>query len=670
MVGKVTSGADFFERRCQGELLRVEAWSQDCIRVRLTLEQEPKPFDWTINPKAKGLDVAIKATDSEVVLRCGKLAVHMSEQAARGVAGFEAPLRFTDAKTGRTLLEERQTLRVYPDAGRELRAVEPGAVRAVARFAADPEEKFYGLGHNQYGFLNLKGCSIELLQMNTHTVVPVVYSSKGYGFFWNNPAAGRAELVNNGTTWIAEKTDQLDYFVFTGADPAAVMTNYARLTGFPTMMPDWAMGFWQCKLRYRTQDELLAVAREHKRRGLPMSVIVIDYFHWPMQGAWDFDPKCWPDPVGMLKELKSMGIETMVSIWPTVAGEHPQSLEMMDKALLVKADTGLPVFMRFVDTYSEVSYLHFVDFTNPEARRWVWETAKKNYYDRGVRLFWLDEAEPEYRPYHNHNARYHAGPGAKVSALYPLYEEMGFYEGMKAAGEELPINLCRSAWAGSQKYGACVWSGDIFSTFKVLGQQIKNGMNMAMAGIPWWTTDIGGFFGGAIADPEFRELVVRWFQWGVFCPVMRLHGVREPRVPNPGTGADNEVWSFGEEAYGIIKELLFLRERLRPYIKAQMKAAADTGVPPMRPLFFDYPGEKALYDIDDELLFGPDIVAAPVASYRTRSRRVYLPAGASWVDAWTGRAATGGQWLDVEAPLERIPVYVRKGAKVAEAFRG
>ena len=184
MVGAVSRGADFFERRYQGELLRVEAWSQDCIRVRLTLEQEPRPFDWTINPKAQGLQASVTATDAEVVLRCGRLAVHMSEQAARGVAGFEAPLRFADAATGRTLLEERQTLRVYPDAGRELRPVEPGAVRAVARFAADPEEKFYGLGHNQYGFLNLKGCVIELLQMNTHTVVPVVYSSRGYGFFW------------------------------------------------------------------------------------------------------------------------------------------------------------------------------------------------------------------------------------------------------------------------------------------------------------------------------------------------------------------------------------------------------------------------------------------------------------------------------------------------------
>ena len=434
------------------------------------------------------------------------------------------------------------------------------------------------------------------------------------------------------------------------------------------MMPDWAMGFWQCKLRYRNREELMAVAAGHKKRGLPMSVIVIDFFHWAMMGEWDFDPKCWPDPEGMLKELKDMGIETMVSIWPTVNADSSHFQEMLDRGYLVRAESSLPVFMRFTDTYAGVECLHFVDFTNAEARRYVWDIVKRNYRDRGVRLFWLDECEPEVNPYDTHNMRYAIGNGAKVSSLYPLYEERAFYEGLKAAGEDLPLNLCRSAWAGSQKYGACVWSGDISSTFEVLGQQVKNGLNMAMAGIPWWTTDIGGFFGGETADPLFRELIVRWFQWGLFCPVFRLHGFRNSwDVKNAGP---NEVWSFGDEAYAIIKELLLLRERLRPYIKAQMKVASETGVPPMRPLFFDYPGEAALYDVDDELLFGPDIVAAPVTANGARSRRVYLPAGADWVDAWTGKAVPAGQWLLVEAPLARIPVYARKGAQVAGAFRG
>ncbi|HUX50265.1 MAG TPA: glycoside hydrolase family 31 protein [Spirochaetia bacterium] len=662
MQEKVLKGRDYLERRSHGEYLRIEAWSPNCIRVRCSLEPDLRPFDWTISAKDENLDAKVVETEKEITLQNGRLSVVLPKDGLSLFQSAEAPLRFFDSLSGRTLLQERQSTAVFPDPGHRVKAVGASSFRAEARFLADPDEKFYGMGHNQYSFLNLKGCTMELRQMNTHTVVPVYYSSKGYGFFWNNPAYGRATFANNGTYWTAEETDQLDYFVFSGADPAEVATSYARLTGFPSMMPDWAMGFWQCKLRYRTRDELLAVAREHKRRGLPLSVIVIDFFHWAMMGEWDFDPECWPEPESMLQELKAMGIETMVSIWPTVNADSTHFQEMLERGYLVRAENSLPVFMRFTDTYDGVEYLHFVDFTNPDARRYVWDIAKKNYFDRGVRLFWLDECEPEVNPYDTQNMRYYLGNGGKVSSLYPLYEERAFFEGMKAAGEELPINLCRSAWAGSQKYGACVWSGDIYSTFEVLRAQIKNGLNMAMAGIPWWTTDIGGFFGGNTEDPEFRELIVRWFQWGVFCPVFRLHGFRNSW--DPKKGGDNEVWSFGDEAYEIIKELLFLRERLTPYIRQHMNRAHETGVPPMRPLFFDYPEDRAAYDVDDEFLFGTDILVAPVTEYGTRKRSLYLPTGVRWKDAYSGESYDGGSTIEVDAPLDHIPVFVRAGVNL------
>lgn len=660
-AGYVT-GSDFIIRRYQGETLTIEAWGEDCIRVRATLNRDLLPYDWAIGPKAPTAVARVTREASEVRLACGRLAVVVPLEGVDGPIGVESPLRFCDARSGKTLLTERQSRRTLPDPGRLLKAVGPSSFLAEARFEADPDEKFYGLGQNQNGFLNQKGCALELRQMNTHTTVPVMYSSKGYGFFWNNPAYGRVELARNGTYWIAEQTDQIDYFVFYGDTPAQVAGAYARLTGFPSMMPEWAMGFWQSKLRYRSQEELLQVAREHKRRGLPLSIIVVDFFHWSMMGEWNFDPRCWPDPEGMIRELKSLGVETMVSIWPTVNGNAGRFQEMLDRGYLVRAESGLPVFMRFTDTYSKSEYLHFVDFTNDEGGRYVWEIIRQNYYQRGVRLFWLDEAEPELHPYDTHNLRYSAGNGAKVSSLYPLFEAKTFYEGLTASGEQLPISLCRSAWAGSQRYGACVWSGDIFSTFPTLQAQIKNGLNMAMAGIPWWTTDIGGFFGGDGKDGEFRELIVRWFQFGVFCPVFRLHGSRNSF--DPKRGGDNEVWSFGEEAYQIIKGLLELRERLRPYIARQMRTAHETGVPPMRPLFFDFPHDSECYEVEDEFLFGPDILVAPVAEYRRRSRSVYLPAGAAWVDAWTGSPAEGGSRIEAEAPLERIPVYLKDGAAI------
>jgi alpha-D-xyloside xylohydrolase len=263
------------------------------------------------------------------------------------------------------------------------------------------------------------------------------------------------------------------------------------------------------------------------------------------------------------------------------------------------------------------------------------------------------------------------GPGTEAANAYPMLHARGFYEGMRAEGEEEILTLCRSAWAGSQRYGACVWSGDISSTFEALRRQIPAGLNIGLSGIPWWTTDIGGFVGGDISSPEFRELIVRWFQFGVFCPVFRLHGVRlqdgrQPEGPDGAaqTGAANEVWSFGDAEYGIIRDLLFLRERLRPYVMEQMRIAHETGLPPMRPLFVDFPADETCWDVQDQFLFGSDILVAPVVREGARERAVYLPSGAKWLDAWTGAATEGGSWVTAPAPIESIPVYVRAGGRL------
>jgi alpha-D-xyloside xylohydrolase len=235
---------------------------------------------------------------------------------------------------------------------------------------------------------------------------------------------------------------------------------------------------------------------------------------------------------------------------------------------------------------------------------------------------------------------------------------------MCTEGEEEIISLCRSAWAGSQRYGTALWSGDIASTFEALQTQVRAGLNVGLSGIPWWTTDIGGFHGGDTATPYFCELIVRWFQYGVFCPLFRLHGFRMPNEKFWDTGGDNEVWSFGEEAYAIITELMFLRERLRPYIMEQMHLAHEQGTPPMRPLFFDFPEDEASWDVDDQFMFGPDILVAPVLYEGACSRDVYLPAGTTWNDAWTDEVFDGGQRIIADAPLERIPLYVRAGKRL------
>jgi alpha-D-xyloside xylohydrolase len=535
-----------------------------------------------------------------------------------------------------------------------------GAHRFELTFEAVDGERFYGLGQHQHGKFDNKGAVIELVQRNTEISIPFVVSSRGYGFLWNHPGTGRVELGTTATRWVAEQLRQWDYWITAADEPAQIMRNYAAATGTPPMLPEWASGFWQCKLRYRTQDEIMEVAREFKRRNLPLSVLVIDYFHWTMQGDWRFRSDEFPDPEAMVSELASMGITLMVSIWPTVNPLSVNHDEMAAEGLLVENEQGEPGQLDITDRDSPGRpVMTFYDATNPEARDYIWAKVTEGYGKYGIHAWWLDACEPEQRPEATGNLRYHLGNGLEVGNLYPMLHTQGFWE---HAGPDTML-LCRSAWAGSQRYGALVWSGDVPSTFDSFGRQIRAGLNMAMSGIPWWTTDIGGFHGGNVNDPAFRELLVRWFQFGVFSPVCRLHGVRQP-VTGTGaeaTGAPNEPWTFGPEVETILTDWLAIRERLRPYVMATMREAHETGLPVLRPLFLGFPADSACWEIGDQYLFGPDILVAPVTELGARERRVYLPAGTQWVDAWTGDRLGGGQWVDAAAPLERMPVYVRDG---------
>jgi alpha-D-xyloside xylohydrolase len=445
--------------------------------------------------------------------------------------------------------------------------------------------------------------------------------------------------------------------------PAEVLSRYAGVTGCPPPMPDWATGFWQSKLRYATQQELLEVAREYRRRELPLSVIVCDFFHGVHFGDWSFDPADWPDPAAMVSELDSLGVKLMVSVWPTVTAASEDYLPMLEQGLLVRTASGAPALVRAWDKHSDrLTYQAFYDPTNPRARDYVWRRVSEGYLRHGIAVWWLDACEPELQPALPEDLRLAAGSGTEVLNLYPRENARAFFEGMRAAGLSEVVTLNRSAWAGSQRYGAAVWSGDIPATFESLAVQVRAGLNLAMSGIPWWTTDIGGFHGGDPDDPAYRELIVRWFQYGVFCPLTRLHGHRVPNVFSPPvvSGGPNEVWSYGEETYRILREQLLLRERLRPYVGSLMAEASRTGLPPMRPVFVDYPDDERAWDCDDQFMFGPDLLVCPVTSRGARSRRVWLPAGTRWRDVWTGELHDGGTDLDAAAPLDRIPVFSPK----------
>ncbi|MEA3346300.1 MAG: glycoside hydrolase family 31 protein [Chloroflexota bacterium] len=643
------------------ETVQVEPWGRDSLRVRATMGAEIRDDLPGALLEPAATDAQIEIGEEHAVLHNGAITAELSFKPGPLIAAPEGKLRFLNTATGTELLAEEPQRFEGPSA-RCFKPLSSDLYRVEARFKAYEGERLYGLGQRQHGRLDQKGCVIELLQRNTEVNIPFLLSSRGYGFLWNNPAVGRVELAHNGTCWVAEAARQMDYWVTVGDTPAEIMEHYADATGHAPMLPEWAAGFWQCKLRYRTQEELLDVAREYKRRGLPLSVIVVDFFHWTLQGDWKFDPECWPDPAGMVRELREMGVRVMVSIWPTVNALSPNFEGMQRRGLLVRTERGVPAHTSFMDTKPEGPvYMHFYDPTNPEAREFIWERVREGYYKHGIKVWWLDACEPEMRPLDPDNLRYHLGNGQEVTNIYPLLHARAFYEGMRSEGEEEIVSLCRAAWAGSQRYGAAVWSGDIPSTFEALQAQVRAGLNIGLSGIPWWTTDIGGFYGGDPSASYFRELIVRWFQYGAFCPLFRLHGFRLPVSQMTGqmTGGPNEVWSFGDEAYEIIKELLFLRERLRPYVMEQMSLAHEKGIPPMRPLFFDFPEDEGCFAVDDQFMFGPDLLVAPILYEDARSREVYLPAGATWRDAWTDETYDGGQRIEADAPLERIPLYLR-----------
>ncbi len=650
-------------RTFDSEKIWIEPWGENSLRIRSTRLAAMQMEDWALLPQDSA-EVKIYVDGQSAVIENGKIKAQVS------VGG---KITFFNQKN-EMLLEEyvrnRNDLKGFCSAlnidAREFKPILGGDYQLTLRFESNPDEKLYGMGQYQQPFLNIKNCTLELAHRNSQASVPFALSSLGYGFLWNNPAIGKVTFGKNVTEWEARSTKQLDYWITAGDTPAEIEEAYAGVTGTVPMMPDYGIGFWQCKLRYQTQEELLSVAREYKQRGLPISVIVIDFFHWPKQGEWKFDTNYWPDPDAMVQELKNMGIELMVSIWPTVDKTSENYQEMLQKGYLVRTERGIRTTMDFLgDTV-------FYDATNKEARDYVWKTAKKNYYDKGIRIFWLDEAEPEYSVYDFDNYRYHLGPNVQIGNIYPMMYAKTFFDGMKEEGQENIINLLRCAWAGSQRYGALVWSGDIDSSFESLRNQFKAGLNMGLAGITWWTTDIGGFHGGNPDDPKFRECIIRWFQYGAFCPVFRLHGDRVPAMEPIGTsgggmcwsGAPNEVWSYGEEAYEIFKKYMFMRERLKPYITELMKAAHEKGTPPMRPLFYDFPEDKVAWNIEDEYMFGPDILVAPVLYAGLRDRSTYLPAGAQWKDVNTGKIYEGGQWIQCSASIDVIPLFLKNNSNL------
>jgi len=513
-------------------------------------------------------------------------------------------------------------------------------------------EALYGLGQHQAGVWNYRGESVDISQDNTAIAVPFLVSSNGYGIFWNNTS--RSRFNNRFANYLyisSEVADVIDYYFFYGPDLDKVVASYRELTGQAPMFGKWAYGFWQCKNRYKSQEEILAIAKKYRELHIPLDNIVQDWFWWNRKGEHVFN-KNYPDPKGMVDELHRKNVHLMISVWPFFEPGSAVYDEMEKKGWFVDK-------FKFAKPPYHTAGMAVYDATNPEARKYYWKLMEKALFNIGVDAWWLDTTEPETEGQEENILLGHqiaAGSGDRFVNIYPLMTTSAVYDGQRSASDKKRVFiLSRSAFAGDQRYAVTAWSGDINSDFFSFRRQIPAGLNFALSGIPYWTTDIGGFVSVKSDDPAYRELFVRWFQYGAFCPIFRVHGTRSTD--------QNEIWSYGPEAQAILTKFDRLRYRLLPYIYSMAWMTTNQSYTPMRPLAMDFRDDVRALNIGDQYMYGPAFLVSPVTEPAATTRRLYLP-HAQWYDFWTGSSIDGGNMVDAAAPLDHMPLYIRAGSIV------
>jgi alpha-D-xyloside xylohydrolase len=513
-------------------------------------------------------------------------------------------------------------------------------------------EGLYGLGQHQAGVWNYRGESVDISQDNSNISVPMLVSSKGYGIFWNN--ASRSRFNNRFANYLyisSEVADVIDYYFLYGPELDQVIAGYRALTGDAPLFGKWAYGFWQCKNRYKSQEEILAVARKYRELHLPVDNIVQDWFWWNRKGEHVFN-KNYPDPKGMVDELHKEHFHLMISVWPFFEPSSAVYDEMDKRGWFIDK-------FKFAKPPFHTDGMAVYDATNPEARKYYWALMEKGLFNLGIDAWWLDTTEPETEGQEENIQLHHKlaiGSGDHYVNLFPLMTAGAVYDGQRGASSQKRVFiLSRSAFAGSQRNAVAAWSGDVNSDFLSLRRQIPAGLNYSLSGLPYWTTDIGGFVSGDPDDPAYQELFVRWFEYGTFCPIFRVHGTRKTD--------QNELWSYGADAQKILVNFDRLRYRLLPYIYSLAWKTTSSAYTLMRPLVMDFRDDVRAENIGDQFMFGPAFLVNPVAEPQATTRNLYLPR-ARWYDFWTGVSIDGGRVIDAAAPLDRMPLYVRAGSLV------
>jgi alpha-D-xyloside xylohydrolase len=545
--------------------------------------------------------------------------------------------------------------------------------RVGASFVAPADEHYYGLGQNQEGILDFRGRTIECKHdydapAGETVCVPFLVTNKGYGILWDNPSATRISAAVNGRTlWQSNVGERVSFFIITGKTTDDLYAGYRKLTGATPLPPKAAFGLIQSKARYESQQQVLDAADGYRKRGYPLDIMVLDWFYWTRMGQLDINPADFPDPAAMNKTLHDEGVQTLISVWPRFERSSRFFSFLASRGWLLKDAQGKPVDgLPFRNDRAGA----LIDSTNPQAREWFWGQIRDNIASKGFDYFWLDETEPDLVP---DGFFYSIGSGDRYHNVFPLLHTEAVADGSRRdRPDKRNLILARAAYIGAQRNGALFWSSDIQPTWEALKRQVPTGLDFTASGLPYWGNDIGGWqplppqhtpAHKPLLDPsdaravvggydDYPELFARWFQYGAFTPTLRVHGMRKA----------TEVWAYGKGAEQVAVKYLRLRYSLIPYIYALGKHTYDSGAPFMRALFMDFPNDPNVANIGDEYMFGPAFLVAPVTDQGVEHRKVYLPEGSDWYNYWTNEKFTGGQTIDVAAPIDTIPLFVRAGS--------
>ncbi len=650
---KLSDGAQF---TVDGGTLRIQFWSPEIVRVTYAPGAElPEMKSLSVVATQANVPLTRQENDQAFTLATPLVKVKIDKQT--GAASF------LDAADHVLLREALDGRKFQPT------TIAGASVTSAAQsFETTSDEGIYGLGQHQRGVWNYNSGSgsVRLAQANTDVGVPVITSSKAYVLLWDNPAvttiSSSASDSNVGAKvlrWSSEFGKAIDYyFCFGDGTIDSAMKAYRHLTGDAPLMPKWELGFWQCKERYASQEELLGVAKKLRELKVPVDGIIQDWQYWPpgtnTWGSHLFDPSRYPDPAGMFKELHDMHYHSLISVWAKFDLGSENSKE------LNAAGGMFPQVTRYAFPPGQGQWY---DPFAAAGRQTYWKQMRDQLFSKGADGWWLDAPEPEIGGMGFRNYETPMGPGYEVYNAYPLMHSMGIYQGQRATTDQKRVViLTRSAYAGQQRNSAITWSGDIQGTWQVLKNQIPAGLNFSLSGIPYWNTDTGGFFGnrsagnGNPSNPQYAELFSRWFQFSAFCPMFRVHG-------SYGLNPGKEFWRFDEKTQGILRTYLDLRYRLLPYLYSSAWQVTSEGSTFMRPLVLDFPKDSQALNIGDQYLFGPAIMVTPVTAAGVTNQSVYLPpSSAPWYNFWTGETAAAGQRVETKASVETLPLFVKPGS--------